>query len=90
MTRVDTVQNRRREPDELAIPEIAIQNHCRECMGFQPSLVEGCTAPACWLHPLRLGVPSKSGQKIANDIKAPARGDSDSSPSAGTVGTISP
>lgn len=32
-----------------------IRLQCVECMGFQPSLVDGCTAPGCHLYPFRHG-----------------------------------
>ena len=63
MKRIDAVLNRRRAPDEFAIPEVAILNFCSECMGFQPALIAGCTAPECWLYPLRLGVGPVARQK---------------------------
>ena len=57
------LKRRRRKPGEIPDPRTAIQNHCRECMGFtaddMPSLkacVEACTAYECWLHPWRVGV----------------------------------
>lgn len=77
MKRIHTVLNRRREADEIAPADIAVQIHCRECMGFQPSLVEGCTAPKCWLYPLRMGrtaILSESGKKPLNEIKGFAKG----------------
>ena len=53
---------RRRRAGEIPTRKVAIQNHCRECMGFtaddMPSLmacVKACTAPECWLYPWRLG-----------------------------------
>jgi hypothetical protein len=67
MKRVTAVVNRRREPDEVAIPEIAIRAHCAECMGFQPALVDGCSAPECWLYPLRNGM--NYGKIPPNEIK---------------------
>ena len=60
MKRIEKVLLRRREPDEVATPDIAIQNHCCECMGFQRNLVDGCTAPACWLFPHRNGFQAKT------------------------------
>ena len=32
----------------------AIMHHCKECMGFQPKLVRGCTSKLCALFPYRL------------------------------------
>lgn len=32
----------------------AIMHHCKECMGFQPREVKGCTAKLCALYPFRL------------------------------------
>ena len=56
------LHRRRRKPREIPNLKTAIQNHCRECMGFtaddMPSLkacVEACTAYECWLHPWRTG-----------------------------------
>jgi hypothetical protein len=42
---------------------------CIECMGFQLSLVEGCTATTCPLHPFRLGIAHK------NSPGGPAQGE---------------
>ena len=34
-------------------PRDAIRVHCIMCMGWQESLVDGCTAPTCPLYPYR-------------------------------------
>lgn len=49
------VLRRRRAPDEYCTARHAIRNHCLECGGYERAEVEGCTAPACWLYPWRLG-----------------------------------
>lgn len=56
------LKRRRRKPGEVATRTVAIQNMCRECMGFtaddMPSLaatVKACTAYECWLWPWRNG-----------------------------------
>ena len=36
-------------------PIKVIKQFCSHCMGWQPSLVEGCTAPECPLFPWRRG-----------------------------------
>ncbi len=36
-------------------PIKAIRYHCVECMGYQYSLIEGCTSPLCALYPYRMG-----------------------------------
>jgi hypothetical protein len=60
---LDRAPNRRREAGEVADPLASIAGHCRECMGFQPGLVAGCTAPACWLYPWRTGKREKEPGK---------------------------
>ena len=61
------LHRRRRCEGELPTPKMAIQNHCRECMGFSaddmPSLsaaVGACTAIECWLYPWRRGTLDES------------------------------
>ena len=56
------LERRRRRSGEIPTQRFAIQNHCRECMGFtsddMPSLracVAACTAVECWVYPWRLG-----------------------------------
>ena len=41
----------------------AIRNQCVECMGRQPSLVDGYTAPKCSLYPFRMGKDPKPARK---------------------------
>jgi hypothetical protein len=53
---------RRRHPSEVPTLPYAVQNYCRECMGWDvgdsgslPAAVFACTAPECWLYPWRNG-----------------------------------
>ena len=55
MAQFKTIVSRRRKEHEIPTLRVAVQNFCRECMGFQPSLIEGCSDPQCWLFPWRLG-----------------------------------
>ena len=53
---INTIKRRRREDNEIATPRTAIRNFCLECMGYDGAQVRRCTAPECWLYPLRMGV----------------------------------
>jgi hypothetical protein len=53
-------------------PLIAIKCFCKECMGYQPSLVEGCTSPRCPLYPFRLG-EAHSGKVMSEERREKAR-----------------
>ena len=57
MKKVTRLKTRDRKPDEIPTARVAIRNFCRACMGYQPTLVKGCTDPACWLYPWRVGTP---------------------------------
>jgi len=53
---------RRREPNEVPTMKYAIQNFCRECLGWDPGesgsvaqAVRDCQVAECWLHPWRDG-----------------------------------
>ncbi len=61
--RINRMMKRRREPGEVATPIMAIRNHCLECCGYQPSEVELCTAPKCWLFPYRLGRKPEASER---------------------------
>ena len=51
-----------------------IRKNCIECMGNQPSLVEGCTAPNCELFEYRMGKdPYKHPGKVAAARKRMAK-----------------
>lgn len=42
----------------------AVRNHCLECVGYDASEVERCSAPACWLYPWRFGMhPDRAAQQ---------------------------
>ena len=56
-------QARRRKPNECARPLQAVRNFCVECMGYNANEVKRCTAPQCWLYPLRMGKNPVSGRK---------------------------
>ena len=65
-----SLKRRRRKAGEIPDARTAIQNFCRECMGWSgddmPSLkakVKDCTAYECWLHPWRLGVLDEEDTK---------------------------
>lgn len=55
--------NRRRRPDEIPSRKVAVENFCRECMGWESGYpgvrvkegVRRCTATECWLYPWRVG-----------------------------------
>jgi len=65
LTRVRRLVRRRRRPGEVCSPRLAILNHCRECMGWVRAEVEKCTAPNCWLWPVRRpGPASLEGEDI--------------------------
>jgi len=48
----------------------AIKSHCQMCMGWQPSLVPGCTAPDCPLFPYRPGADRPRREPTAKQIEA--------------------
>lgn len=52
-------------------PIKAIRKHCLECMGWQYSLIEGCTSPLCCLYPYRMGNnPSIDGSSKSGKVPA--------------------
>jgi hypothetical protein len=64
-----SLKRRRRKAGEVPDIKTAVQNHCRECMGFtaddMPSLraaVDACTAFECWLWCYRLGSLDEAAQ----------------------------
>lgn len=47
-----------------------VRQNCIECMGGQPSLVEGCTSPKCQYYEFRFGSdPYKNKNKVAQGRK---------------------
>jgi len=60
--------NRRRMKGEVMTLRNAIRANCSECMGFQPSLIEGCTARECNLFPHRLNMTPQSALKRGHDV----------------------
>lgn len=49
----------------------AIRRQCVECMGNQPSLIEGCTSPKCSLYPMRMGedpTPARKGPVLIKRV----------------------
>ena len=67
-----SIERRRRKPDEIAAPRVAIRNHCLECVGYVGPEVERCTAPECWLYPWRMGTTPAEVRRVAR----PGAGDS--------------
>jgi hypothetical protein len=65
--RTTRVLKRRREAGEIATPVASIRNHCLECCGYQPSEVELCTAPKCWLWPWRFGRTPEGAARQGKD-----------------------
>jgi len=65
--RVTRFLKRRREPGEIATPVASIRNFCLECCGYQPSEVELCTAPKCWLWPWRFGRTPEGAARQGKD-----------------------
>jgi hypothetical protein len=65
--RVTRFLKRRREPGEIAMPVVSIRNQCLECCGYQPSEVELCTAPKCWLWPWRFGRTPEGAARQGKD-----------------------
>ena len=58
-----TLENRRREPGEIPSMKCAIQNNCRECLGWDAGgcgslsqAIRECCSPKCWFYPWRNGV----------------------------------
>jgi hypothetical protein len=66
--RVTRILKRRREPGEIATPVVSIRNQCLECCGYQPSEVELCTAPKCWLFPYRFGCKPEAAARRGKDV----------------------
>ena len=70
-----TLARERRKRGQIAGRTVAVQNFCRECMGFDPGdsgslsgAVKNCTAHECWLWPWRSGpldpdAKSEAGEK---------------------------
>ncbi len=70
MAKFTKIVHRRRKPDEIPTPRVAIRNHCLECCGYSTKETELCTAPKCWLYPWRFGttpqdLKSKRGGNMA-------------------------
>ena len=61
--------NRRRRPGEVLSYRNSIRAHCSECMGNQPSLIEGCTAPECWLFPHRFNLTPQKALKQGRNVR---------------------
>lgn len=60
-TKITGLYNRRRQPGEVPTPATAIQNQCRECMGWDAdgcgtltNAIRQCSATECWLWPWRV------------------------------------
>ena len=70
--KVTHLMMRQRKDGEIPTARIAIRNHCRSCMGYQPSLVEGCTARDCWLFPWRMGTPAEFRKPMSDSAREAA------------------
>jgi hypothetical protein len=69
MKKIGTLKRRRREEGECAKYKTAIRNFCLECMGYNLNEVKHCSAPKCWLFPLRFGCypDSEVGRRLKRD-----------------------
>lgn len=68
-----TLHRRRREPGEVVTRSASIQNHCRECLGWDSGgagtlaeAVRDCCSPGCWLWPWRNGPLDPAAQQLAD------------------------
>ena len=69
MSKFRKIVSRQREPGEIPTMRAAIRNHCLHCCGYQPTEVEKCTAPKCWLYPWRLGKTPPELKKPVTDAQ---------------------
>lgn len=67
MPKFTQIVHRRRQPDELPTPRVAIRNFCLECCGYSAKETELCTDPECWLFVWRFG-------KTPEDLKGNRKG----------------
>lgn len=59
---------RRRAKGEIMNRKKSIRAFCSECMGHQPSLIEGCSARECWFFPHRFNMTPQSAKKRGHDV----------------------